>query len=114
MGNEIEREAERFVTERYEAGDTVFPSAVSRALGIPVRKAYESLEPFVREGLLGRRFALRCPRCMATISTRDSLADFSDETECPRCGLEFSVSLDSHVEAMYRRLGRGDETKGEA
>ncbi len=78
------------------------PLRLARRWGVPERTAVELCLRAVREGLLGMRWVLLCPRCRGAKVAVDRLAELPEGAHCDSCNIGYDRSFAHNVELTFR------------
>ncbi len=77
------------------------PYGLSEKWGVPRLEVVELMLESVRDGLLGLRWNLLCPRCRGAKVTAGSLDRLPAEAHCPSCNVDYDRAFSENVEASF-------------
>ncbi len=102
-GHDLARKLAEFVTTRPKA-DVAYirPLSLARLWGVPERHAIEVCLQAVREGLLGLRWSLLCPRCQTGKESVAALKDLPDGAHCATCNIDFKLNFSQNIELVFQ------------
>ena len=80
---------------------TIRPLALARDWAVAERPIIELCLAAVREGLLGSRWELLCPRCRLGKSTAATLAGLAEEAHCASCNIRYDRDYSRNVELSF-------------
>ncbi len=91
-----------YVLERQEVDLwSIRPLALARQWRVPERHAIELCLQAVKEGLLGLRWDLLCPRCQVAKASALALDQLPRGAHCPTCNIDYTREYSDNVELAF-------------
>jgi class 3 adenylate cyclase len=81
--------------------ESIRPLALARLWDVPERHAIEVCLEAVRQGLLGLRWSLLCPRCQCGKDSVAALRDLPAGAHCATCNIDFELNFSQNVELVF-------------
>ncbi len=101
-GHDLAHKLVEYVITRPKADvASIRPLALARLWDVPQRHAIEVCLEAVRQGLLGLRWSLLCPRCQAGKHNVAALKDLPAGAHCASCNINFESNFSQNIELVF-------------
>ncbi len=101
-GHDLAHKLAEYIITRPKADvASIRPLALARLWDVPERHAIEVCLEAVRQGLLGLRWSLLCPRCQAGKDNVAALKDLPAGAHCASCNIDFKLNFSQNIELVF-------------
>ena len=101
-GHGLAKRLSDFVLTRQEVDVwSIRPLELARAWAVPERHTIELCLEAVKQGLLGLRWDLLCPRCQVGKDSATALDELPRGSHCPTCNIDYERDFANNVELAF-------------